>query len=411
MTQLTEKQTDGTSIRTEGVDATVSGLRITGIELMQVALPPRREHPTASGMDVLGRYVITRLTTDGGISGLGESTVLPDWGGDHQRYFGESVGTTMHMIRDFFTPAIVGQDPFAISQLMAKLNRLIKGYPYAKAAIDMALHDIKGKALGVPVYELLGGLYRRQVRMAHSIGIIDNERAVAEAREAISEGIRTIKLKIGKDARRDVEIVAAIRDAVGPDVDITVDANQGYASPKDAIKVLRVMGEHDVRFAEQMVEGVDGLAEIAAAVDVPMMADESAWTPFDVLEIFAKKAAEFVSIYTTKPGGLLGAMKVGAVCEAAGIRCNVNGSAETGVGTAANLHLVAACPPVVEANVFPVTRRDDNQPTKLAGAFYLDDIVMEPFEYRDGAMIVPDRPGLGVELDDEKVEKYRVRAS
>jgi muconate cycloisomerase len=128
-----------------------------------------------------------------------------------------------------------------------------------------------------------------------------------------------------------------------------------------------------------------------------------------VLDIVARNAAEFVSIYTTKPGGLLGAMRVGAVCQAAGIRCNVNGSAETGVGTAANLHLVAACPPVVEANVFPVTRRDDNQPTKLAGAFYLDDIVKEPFEYRDGCMFPPSTPGLGVELDDEKVEKYLVR--
>lgn len=384
-------------------------LTISGVEVMQIALPPRREHPTASGMDVLGRYVITRVTTDQGISGLGESTVLPDWGGDHQRYFGESVGTTVHMIRDFFTPAIVGEDAFRISHVMNKLARLIKGYPYAKAAIDMALHDIKGKALGVPVYDLLGGLYRSEVRMAHSIGILDTDRAVSEAREAISEGIKTIKLKIGKDARRDVEVVRAIREEVGPDIEITVDANQGYASPKEAIKTLREMSAWDVRFAEQMVEGVEGLAQIAAAVDVPQMADESAWTPFDILDIVARNAAEFVSIYTTKPGGLLGAMRVGAVCQAAGIRCNVNGSAETGVGTAANLHLVAACPPVVEANVFPVTRRDDNQPTKLAGAFYLDDIVKEPFAYRDGCMFPPSTPGLGVELDDEKVEKYLVR--
>jgi muconate cycloisomerase len=315
------------------------------------------------------------------------------------------------MVNDFFAPALQGEDPFRISHLMGKLGRLIKGYPYAKAAIDIALHDIKGKALGVPVYELLGGLYRREVRMAHSIGIIDSDRAVSEAREAVAEGIRTIKLKIGKSARRDVEVVRAIREAVGPDVEVTVDANQGYKSPKEALKVLREFAACDVRFAEQMTEGLENLALIARESEVPMMADESVWTVYDALEAVAQNAVEFISIYTTKPAGLLGAMKVGAVCEAAGIRCNVNGSAETGVGTAANLHLVAACAPVVEANVFPVTRRDDNQPTKLAGAFYLDDIVKAPFEYRDGCMIVPDGPGLGVELDDEKVEKYRVRGS
>ena len=401
MTETMEKDAAGHA-------AATSDLRITGIETFVVALPPRREHPTAYRMDVLGRYVIIRITTDAGIVGYGESTVLPDWGGDHGRYYGESVGTTQLMIRDFFAPQLVGEDPFRISHLMGKLGNLIKGYPYAKAAIDIALHDIKGKALGVPVYELLGGLYRREVRMAHSIGILEDERVVAEAREAVSEGIGTIKLKIGKDGRRDVRVVHAVREAVGPDIEVTVDANQGYASPKDALKVLREFAQADVRFAEQMVEGIEGLASIAQESAVAQMADESVWNAYDALDAISRNAVEFISIYTTKPGGLLGAMKVAAVCEAAGIRSNVNGSAETGIGTAANLHLVAAGAPIVEANVFPVTRRDDNQPTKLACAFYLDDIVKEPFEYRDGCMIVPDKPGLGVELDDAKVEKYLV---
>jgi muconate cycloisomerase len=388
--------------------AAASDLQITGVDLFTVGLPPRREHPTAYRMDHLGKYVIVRIVTNAGIVGLGESTVLPDWGGDHGRYYGESVGSTHLMIRDFFTPQLIGEDPFRISHLMGKLARLIKGYPYAKAAIDIALHDIKGKALGVPVYELLGGLYRREVRMAHSIAILENERVLDEAREAVAEGIGTIKLKIGKDARRDVQIVHAVRAVVGPEVEITVDANQGYASPKEALKVLREFAEADVRFAEQMTAGIENLAKIARESAVPQMADESVWSAFDALDAIQRDAAEFISIYTTKPGGLLGAMKVAAVCEAAGIRCNVNGSAETGVGTAANLHLVAAGVPIVEANVFPVTRRDDNQPTKLACAFYLDDIIKEPFEYRDGCMIVPDKPGLGIELDDAKVEKYLV---
>lgn len=384
-------------------------MKITSVDVFKVALPPRREHPTASGMDVLGRYVIIRIHTDAGISGLGEATVLPDWGGEHMRYFGESVGTTVHMIRDFFTPHLLGRNPFGISSIMADLNRKIKGYPYAKAAIDIALHDIKGRALKVPVYELLGGAIRNEIRMAHSCGILETNRVVDEALQAIDEGIRTIKLKIGKDPRRDLEVVAAVRRAVGSGIEITVDANQGYVTPKAAIKTLREMEQYDVLFAEQMVHDIEGIAAVAHETTIPQMVDESAWTPYDVLKVVELKAAEYVSIYTTKPSGLLGAMQVGAVCQAAGIRCNVNGSAETGVGNAANLHLVMACAPVVEANVFPVTRIAGSYPTKIAGAFYLDDIVKESFTYRNGAMIVSDEPGLGIELDEEKVEKYLVK--
>lgn len=383
-------------------------MKITGVEVMTVALPPRREHPTAYRLGGLGRYVIVQIQTDEGISGLGEATVLPSWGGDYQRYFGETPETTIHLIRDYFTPLLVDEHPFEISRLMAKLNTRIRGYPYAKAAIDIALHDLKGKALGVPVYELLGGAYRREIPMAHSIGILETERVVNEAVKAVEEGIKTIKLKIGKDAERDLAVICDVRQAVGPRVAITVDANRGFPNVKAAIRFLRKAEEQELHFAEQMVEGIDGLAAIARSVDTPIMADESAWTAVDVLEIAQKRAADLVSIYTTKPGGFLGAMQISAICQATGIVGNVNGSAETGVGTAANLHLAAASPVVTEGNVFPITRLEGREPTQIAGAFYLDDIVQEGFDYRDGNLIIPDRPGLGVELDPAKIEKYRV---
>ena len=151
------------------------------------------------------------------------------------------------------------------------------------------------------------------------------------------------------------------------------------------------------------------MAEVTQRSDVPIMADESAWTPQDVLEIFERKAADMISVYTTKPGGLLNAKKVTAVAEAAGFPMNVNGSHETGVGNAANLHLVASTAGVTEAGVFPVTTVAGREPTRMAGKMYLDDIVTDPFEYRDGALTVPSAPGLGVALDPAKVERYRVR--
>jgi muconate cycloisomerase len=383
-------------------------MEITAVETICVALPWRRLHRMAFPLDVLGRYVIARVFTDEGIDGLGEATVIKEWGGDYGRYFGESPAVTANVIESILGPALVGQDPFNLEAAHRRMDIAVKGYPYAKTAMDEALHDIKGKALGVPVYQLLGGLVREEVPIAHSLGWMEYEEATAEAVAAVDEGIRTIKIKVGRDPKYDVRIVREVREAIGTDRDIVVDANQGWPTPKHAIAILREMQEYGVRYAEQPVEGIARMARVAQAVDVPIMADESAWTPQDVLEIVRLGAADMISLYTTKPGGLFKAKKVAAVAEAAGLPLNVNGSHETGVGNAGNLHLVASTAAVTEAGVFPVTSLREDQPTQMAGKMYLDDIVTRPFEYRDGCLIVPSAPGLGVELDMDKVAEYRV---
>lgn len=383
-------------------------MKITAIETISVAIPWRRLHRMAFPGAELGRYVIARVFTDESIEGLGEATVIKEWGGDHGRYFGESPAITVHVIESILAPVLVGEDPFNLEAAHRRMDVAVKGYPYAKTAVDEALHDIKGKALGVPVYQLLGGLVREEVPIAHSLGFMEYEEATAEAAAAVAEGIRTIKIKVGRDPTYDVRIVREVRETIGPDRDIVVDANQGWPTPKHAIAILRQMEEQGIRYAEQPVEGLAQMARVAQAVDVPIMADESAWTPQDVLEIVERGAADMISLYTTKPGGLFKAKKVAAVAEAAGLPLNVNGSHETGVGNAGNLHLVASTAAVTEAGVFPVTSLRENQPTQMAGKMYLDDIVTRPFEYRDGCLIVPSTPGLGVELDMNKVEEYRV---
>jgi muconate cycloisomerase len=383
-------------------------VKIKGVEAFVVALPQRREHKMAFPSGMIGRYTIVRVATDEGIEGLGEATVLKEWGGDHGRYFGEAPDLTVRLIQGVLGPALEGADPFDIEAAHRSMDLAVKGYPYAKCAMDMALHDIKGKALGVPIYQLLGGLVRAEIPVAHSLGWMDIERATEEASAAVAEGIATIKIKVGRDPGYDVDVVAAVREAIGPDVDIVVDANQGWPTPKHAIGILRQMKRSRIRYAEQPVEGLARMARVARAVDVPIMADESAWTPQDVLEIIERGAADMISLYTTKPGGLHKAKKVAAVAEAAGLPMNVNGSHETGVGNAANLHLVASTLGVTEAGVFPVTTVEGSEPTQMAGKMYLDDIVTESFTYRDGHLTVPQRPGLGVELDPDKVQKYRV---
>lgn len=383
-------------------------MKIQSIETIPVRLPTRRVHQWANLKTPIGVYLLVKLTTDDGWTGLGEAPALKDWGGDHMRYYGETPASVAAVIRDILAPNLVGEDPRRIEWLHTLMDQAVKGYPYSKAAIDMALYDVVGKAAAVPAYQLLGGLYRESVPISHSIGLMDMDEAVAEVQRVKAEGVRTIKLKGGVEPGRDVELLRRVREALGPDMNLTVDANNGYKSAKEAVRTTRAMEPYNILYMEQPVEGLEAMAEVTRRVDTPIMADESAWTTWDILEIIEKKAADIVSIYTTKPGGLLKAKKVAAIAEAAGFPCNVNGSVEMGVGNAANVHLAASTAAANLACVIPVTTPDAEATGRIAGIYYKDDIVAEPFEFADGAVKVSHRPGLGVELDEEKVERYRL---
>lgn len=382
-------------------------MKITRIETISIRLPTRRVHQWASLTTPIGVYVIVKLKTDEGLVGLGEAPVLKDWGGDHMKYYGETPKTTVHIINDILAPALEGKDPSQIAALHTLMDQAIKGYPYCKAAIDMALYDVVGKGLKIPAYQLLGGCYRERVTIAHSIGLMEIDKAVEEALQVKDEGIKAIKLKGGQEPKRDVELVRRIRKAIGTEIQVAVDANQGYPAPKVAVQVIKAMEEYGIRYMEQPVEGIDAMAEVARRVATPIMADESAWTPQDVLEIVQKRAAEIISLYTTKPGGLFKAKKVAAVAEAGGLQCNVNGSVETGVGNAANLHLAASTAVASLPCVVPVSTPKGKGKKGIAGIYYQDDVIAEPFEYRDGDIVVSSKPGLGIELDEEKIKYYR----
>lgn len=384
-------------------------MKITGYRCYFVKLPSRRIHNWASKMDTpIGSHLLLRLETDEGLVGWGEAPAIATWGGAHMMYYGETPQTVRHMIADYFFPLLNGRSPLEIGPLHAAMDRVVKGHPYAKAAVDIALHDLAGKALGVPIYQLLGGAHRDRLDIAHSLGIMENERAVAEAEQAVAEGARTIKAKTGLDPHRDIELVRMLRHALGPDVRIRVDANEGYRSVAEAIRITRTMAQYDIAFTEQPVADVEDMAAIAHQVDVPVMADESAWTTQDILRLHALRAAELISLYVTKPGGLFRAREVAGVAEAVGLRCDIGGSIEMGVGNAANLHLGAATRIAEYASVCPVSRPAEALQGQIAGVYYLDDIIAEPFQYEDGAVLVPQGPGLGVQVDESKLARYSI---
>jgi muconate cycloisomerase len=382
---------------------------IAAVETILVQLPTRREHRWTGLTEPIGRYLLIRAVDSDGRVGWGEAPALKDWGGEFGRYFGESPQIARTVIENYLVPAVIGVELGNISELHARMDAIIKGYPYSKAAVEFAVYDLTGRWLDVPVHTLLGGRARNTVPVTHSIGLIPIEDAEREAAQVAAEGIRTIKIKIGIDPKRDVDIVRVVRSAAGDDVDICVDANEGYETPGQAINVVRQIEKYRIKYVEQPVMGIERLAEVARAIDPPVMADESAWNSHDVIQIIEHRAAQIVSIYTTKPGGLYKAMEVGATCRAAGIICNVNGSVETGVGNLANIHLAAAAPAVTLSCVVPVSTPAEYLGGRIGGIYYRDDLIKQPMKLVDGHIEVPTGPGMGIEVDLSKIETYRVR--
>jgi muconate cycloisomerase len=383
-------------------------MKLVSTETLLVQIPTRREHKWTGLTEPIGRYLLVRMTDDEGHVGWGEAPALKDWGGEYGRYFGESPSIVRLVIGQYLAPAVADMELANPAELHARMDRVIKGYPYAKAAMDFAYYDLSARALGVPVTTLLGGIFRERVAVTHSIGLLGIEEAVRECAKVASEGIRTIKIKVGQDPRRDVEIVREIRAAVGESVDLCVDANEGYASPGEAITTIRRMEAYRLKYAEQPVMGIERLAEVSRAIDTPVMADESAWNAHDVIQIAERRAAEIVSVYTTKPGGLYRAMEVAAVARAAGLLANVNGSVETGVGNRANIALAAAAPAAVLSCVVPVSTPADHLGSQIGGIYYRDDLISAPMRLIDGAIEVSREPGLGIAVDEAKIAQYRI---
>lgn len=340
---------------------------------------------------------------------MGEAPALIDWGGDHGRYGGESWATVQLVIRDYLSPALTGADPTDLVAVHATMARAVRGHHYAKAAIDVACFDLLGRSTGRPVHELLGGAVRREIELAHSLGSnLTVDELEREAEAVIAEGITVLKVKVGLDAQRDVEALRRLRARLGSKVRISVDANSAWPDAAAAIEAIRRLDEQDVWYVEQPVEGATALAEVRAAVRPPIMADESAWTAADVDELAERHAVDFISIYYSKPGGLRPALAVAAACARNGLRANVNGSAETGIGTAAGLHLAAAAAVAELPCLLMASAPAERAATQVAARMYLDDLITEPLSYRDGRLVIPEGPGLGVDLDEAKLERYRL---
>lgn len=382
-------------------------MKISTITVHLVKLPARRDHNWASKMSTpIGHHAIVEIHTEEGLVGWGEAPAGATWGGAHMRYYGESPETVQVVVRDLLSPVLIGQDPLAISILHARMDQSVKGHPYAKAAVDIACYDLAGKELGLPISTLLGGAHRDSIEVAHSLGIMPLDLCYAEAEEAVAEGALTIKCKTGLEPERDVTLVRELRRRLGEKINIRVDGNEAYGSVAEAVAVTKAQEEYNILLCEQPVVGAVAMGRVAARIESPVMADESAWTTHDLLELDKYDAAQCISLYVTKPGGLYRARQVGDLAEDLGMYCDIGGSIETGIGNAANLHLGAATRIARLPSVCPVSQPEGSGGPRIAGVYYLDDLIAEPLRFSDGRVYVPQGPGLGIQVDRAKLERY-----
>jgi L-alanine-DL-glutamate epimerase-like enolase superfamily enzyme len=382
-------------------------MKIAAIDAFPFRLPLRRDFKWASLQIALGGFVYVRVVTDDGLIGHGEATPLPDWGGDFGKPGGETQATVMSIIKNVIAPVLLGRDPTEIERAHMEMDRVLRGHSYARNAVDMALHDIWGKAVGQPVYRLLGGKVRESVQIAHMIGIMPNDQAVEEATAAVADGAGAFQIKGGLDPARDIDLIRKLREKLGARVFLRLDANQGYRRAKAAAGILEDLAAAALDMIEQPVDGRAEMAHATAQARVPVMADESCWDAPDALEIVRLRSADAVSIYLAKAGGIARARRVAAIAEAAQLPCDINGSIESGIGNAANLHFALACRPLTLPSVIPVSAPAGLHPNRVAGNYYTDDVIAEPFGFKNGCLLPLDRPGLGIDVVMEKLEKYR----
>ncbi len=361
-------------------------MRIVRIETIPVRVPlnPRRMIRGSRGVHDVSPFLLVKVHTNEGITGLGEVSCTPRWSGEDQV-------TAAHLVHTYFEPLWVGEDPRNVEALSRRLRLGAAGNFFTKAALEMALWDILGKASALPVYRLLGGAVRESVPTKFSISGVAPEEAAEIAKWAYLQGFREMKVKVGTEG--DVRRVEAVCRAVA--VKPGVDANGGWDVPTAIARVAEMPG---IAVVEQPVApgDPDRMAEVKRAVRVPVVADESLYTPQDALALISARAAGVFSIYVGKSGGIGNARQIAAIAEAAGIPCTIGSNLEMGIASAAMLHLAVSTPAVTWACDI------------LLPFFYEDDVLTEPLDIRAGVAFAPEKPGLGVELDEEKVARYRV---
>jgi L-alanine-DL-glutamate epimerase-like enolase superfamily enzyme len=378
-------------------------MKITKIECIPVSLKFAKPMKMGGGTAVCADAVVVKIHTDEGITGICETGDTSPW------YMGESQDSIMYNINNVFGPQVLlGEDPFNIDQIVARMDKAAKVNNQAKAVIDYALHDIMGKALGVPVYKLLGGLSNEKVALAFVMSSGTAEEVGDEGRSLVKAGFKALKLKVGtKSIEEDLEMVGALREAVGNDIKIMTDTNGGW-NYFQALRFLKKAVRYDLFLAEQPIPwwDIDGLARLRRKVDVPIFADEAAAELNDLFKLMQRDAVDGFFLKVPKAGGILKSQKWITIAKAAGYMVMCGCMINSGLGAAVEAHLLAATEwmgKIEQESIGPLNLYNipDTVSTPLK-----NDLAVEVPRYEKGFLYPPHGPGLGVELNEAAVKQF-----
>ncbi|ACU03656.1 mandelate racemase/muconate lactonizing enzyme family protein [Pedobacter heparinus] len=353
-------------------------MKITHTEIYRFSIP-MEPFVIATGTMHFAQNVLIRIYTDAGIYGVGECSAFP-------MIVGETQETCLAMAQDF-AKILIGKDPLDIPERMNDLLGYAAHNSTIKSAFDMALFDIAAKNANLPLYQFLGG-QKRSIETDMTIGIDTPENMALSALKYQHQGCRIIKIKLGKKIHDDIERVKQIRKAVGDDMVLRLDANQGW-SFDDALFALGELAPLNIEFCEQPMRTWydDKLPELSLNSPIKIMADESCYNHHDARKLINSQSCEYLNIKFSKSGGILEAQKIHETALQAGVKCMIGSMLESRIALSANLHFALASPNVVFFDL----------DTCLLG--HLVDPVLGGLTYDGYFLDVPDTPGIGADAD------------
>lgn len=363
-------------------------MKIVKAEMYGIHLPLRSPFIISYATFDYMPSVIVKLETDDGLVGYGEA--VPD-----EHVTGESFYSCIEILRHQLLPAVIGETPFHIEHLHHKMNQVITANPAAKAAIDIACYDLMGKATGRPVYDLIGGKSHEELTYPKVLSIEEPEVMAEKARAALDQGFRSLKLKVGTDPALDVKRIQAVREAVGYDVEIRVDVNQGWQTYSSAIQAMKQLEPLRLAWIEQPIRlgDIDGLAQLKRQCTTPLMADESIHHGEHLIDMIKKEAVDKINIKLMKSGGIYPAISIAKAAEYAGIDCQVGSMVESSIGSAAGYHTAMA--------------RKNITSTELTGPLLFSKDIGD-LTYEVPFVRLNDKPGLGLVINETVLNELTV---
>lgn len=359
-------------------------MKITDVRARIIKIPRAAKLTTSYGSEDSATTLLIEIDTDEGLKGIGQASV-------DAPFYGESAEGMLTNIRSHLAPALTGENPLAITRLNAKMRSVLPAHWFSHSGVDMALWDLKGKALGAPIYELLGGKVREGLDLMGFVAFGSPAEMAATAERQLEVGYPVLKMKIGIDPIEDVARYRAVAEVVGDRAVIQVDGNTGYTLAQAIPTLAKMESIGSLGAIEQPVASIEDMAELARRMNTPVMADEAIYPPEDAIDVVRRKAASLALMKLGKHGGIHNVARIGSIFEAAGLSLSIAIYYDL-IGIAAS-HLAAALPCVT----WP------SPDTELS-----DSILETPYVHEGLLIRAPSGPGLGVDLDWDKVDHYAV---